>query len=167
MKVWFRHYVGLNILDVINIVHSTLLGSQITIWSIFWGVRLLLKYVANFGEMYFTSKRKTLNLAVRFKLNTYTVPSFPQKCVKDCPTVTTENNIWISLWWDNQIRKRFLIWITLSRCKCLRKYHFPKSWECQCFQIWKRYTITQNWEIALMAKTEIDTIEYMNYFKGV
>lgn len=67
---------------------------------------------------------KNLKFCKGFKPNTYTVLSFLHNCVKSCPTVVQLQIIRISPWWTNQIRKRFLIWIILSRYKCLRKQFY-------------------------------------------
>jgi len=57
----------------------------------FCGIRLLLKDADNFGEMLFRFKAKNLKLCSGFKPIAHKVVSFPQKCVKGCPMVTTAN----------------------------------------------------------------------------
>ena len=87
------------------------LWNQVTIWSIFCGVRLLLKDTDNFGEMLFHFKTKYLKPCSGFKPIAYKVLSFPQKCVKGCPTIVQ-----------------------------LKIISFPpQAGENQCFQIWKCY----------------------------
>lgn len=75
---------------------------------------------------------KNLEPCSWFKLNPYKEMSISQKCVKGCPTVVQLQisiNIWISPWWSNQIRKRFLIWTNLKSLQRASKisYHSPTS----------------------------------------